>query len=149
MDFGPNAGILPQKYLKRVLWLEIALKEFVFREHDVIMFNFSTQIFPKHTFVEKDKVWACLECERQYKNEAVFKSDCSMSRSVRPFYKSRFWPAIKFIFCCNSAFWNITIPLALSSMYLVYSSQKSPTLLVLLYLIFFSQAAVCISLTCG
>ena len=53
MDFGPNAGILPQKYLKRVLWLEIALKEFVFREHDVIMFNFSTQIFSKTHFCGK------------------------------------------------------------------------------------------------
>ena len=42
MDFGPNPVILLQKYLKRVFWLEIALKEFVFREHDLKMFNFST-----------------------------------------------------------------------------------------------------------
>ena len=49
MDFGPNPGILLQKYLKRVFWLEIALKEFVFREHDLKIFNFSTHIFPKYT----------------------------------------------------------------------------------------------------
>ena len=30
-------------------------------------------------FAEKDKVWACLERKRQFKNEAVFKSGCSMS----------------------------------------------------------------------
>ena len=53
MDFGPNTGILPQKYLKRVLWLKIALNKFVFREYDLIMFNFSTQIFPKHTILQK------------------------------------------------------------------------------------------------
>ena len=42
MYFGPKPGILLQKYLKRVFLLEIALKEFVFREHDLKMFNFST-----------------------------------------------------------------------------------------------------------
>ena len=53
MDFGPNTGILPQKYLKRVLWLKITLNKFVFREYDLIMFNFSTQIFKKHTILRK------------------------------------------------------------------------------------------------
>ena len=57
MDFGPNPGILLQKCLKRVFWLEIALKEFVFREHDLKIFDFSTQIFPDTLyFMEKDKV---------------------------------------------------------------------------------------------
>ena len=49
MDFEPNPDILLQKYLKRVFWLEVDLKEFVFKEHDLKMFNFSTQIFPKYT----------------------------------------------------------------------------------------------------
>ena len=49
MDFEPNPDILLQKYLKRVFWLEVAPKEFVFKEHDLKMFNFSTQIFPKYT----------------------------------------------------------------------------------------------------
>ena len=49
MDFGPNPDILLQKHLKRVFWLVIALKEFVFREHDLKMLNFTTQIFPKYT----------------------------------------------------------------------------------------------------
>ena len=57
MDFGPNPGILLQKCLKGVFWLEIALKEFVFGEHDLKIFDFSTQIFPDTLhFVEKDKV---------------------------------------------------------------------------------------------
>ena len=48
MDFEPNPDILLQKYLKRVFWLEIAPKEFEFKEHDLKMFNFITQIFAKY-----------------------------------------------------------------------------------------------------
>ena len=49
MDFESNPGILLQEYFKRVFWLEIALKEFLFREHGLKMFNFSTNVFPKYT----------------------------------------------------------------------------------------------------
>ena len=81
---------------------------------------------------------------RLYLNQVALKNVC-MSRPVRPFYKSRFWPAIKVLYKVH--FVIVVQHFETSSLFHSYCqvwtwcscSQKSPTLLVLLYLKFVSK----------